>query len=104
MDINYRHINSNKLPREILAIENKLRNLNKSLRIILEEELRNGNLVFDVNMDFPEKGSLQVSMQRPFYKVYEIDNVEKYEDVDPHYSGVEYSCGKPVHAIICPVK
>lgn len=104
MDIDYRHINSNKLPQEILAIENNLQNFNGSLRCILEDELQNGNLILDVNVDFPEKGSLQVLMLKPFYKAYSFAAVEKNVHGSPHNRGVEYSSTKSLNSIICPFR
>ena len=103
MDIDYRHINSNKLPREILAIENHLQSFNGSLRCILEDELQNGNLILDVNVDYPEKGSLQVLMLKPFHKPYSFVDLEKNEHASPHNRGVEYSSAKSLNSIVCSV-
>lgn len=103
MQIDYRYINSNKLPREILIIESLLKGFKGPLRKILESELEHGNLIFDVIEDFPTSGSLQVSMQEPFYKSYSIEGVEKAQCSDPHYSNVEYHFGEPLNILVGPL-
>lgn len=106
MDIDYRYINSNKLPKEILQIENLLKNLLKNLsggiKDILESELRAGNIIYDVIENYPEGGWLQISLEKSFIKNYSIEGIGKHIHNDPHNSCIEYSSSKNLVLIISP--
>ncbi|MCM8526588.1 MAG: hypothetical protein NE327_08740 [Lentisphaeraceae bacterium] len=102
MDIDYRYINSNKLPKEILQIENLLKNLSGGIKDILESELRAGNIIYDVIENCPEEDWLQISLEKAFVKNYSIEGIEKHIHNDPHNSCIEYSSSKNLVSIISP--
>lgn len=103
MEITYRHISSNKLPKDIMKSLDLLEVLNDDLRTVLESELELGNLISDVYSGFPDKDSIRVSLNNPFHKKYSLNSLSYYEEKDPHHNSAEYSSGFPVNFISAPL-
>mgnify|MGYP000601290555 CR=1 FL=1 len=102
MEITYKHINSNKLPNEIIKSIDLMEALNAELRNVLESELQSGNSISDVFTGFPDKDSVRVALSKPFHKKYPSKNLSYCEETDPHYNSAGYSTGSPVNSITAP--
>ena len=83
--------------REIIQCMNDLR---PELQAILDLELKAGNHVFEASRDWPDQGSVFVTLSQPFHRKYEVTHPLQFnEPNDPHYWKADYSCGKPVHIL-----
>jgi len=102
MDIDYRHFHSNKTYKEISASLALFHKLNSSLKEIVFEELKLGNVILDISEGYPKPGSIFVSLSNGFMKKHSVEGVDYKELTDPHYWKEEYSCGEPLHLISCP--
>jgi len=72
------------------------------LQVILDMELRAGNLVFQASRNWPDPGSVFITLKKPFHQSYPVKDPVKYsEPKDSHYWEADYSCGKPVHVLAC---
>lgn len=102
MEITYKHITSNKLPKELMKALDALHGFNADLRLVLESELQSGNFISDVLTDFPDQDSVRVVLNQPFHKKYSSKTLSYCEEKDPHYSSAEYSTGSPIHSVSGP--
>jgi hypothetical protein len=85
--------------REIVECMNDLR---PELQEILDQELKAGNRVLEALRDWPDPGSVFITLRQPFHKKYDVQDPVLYsEPNDPHYWKADYSCGKPVHVLAC---
>lgn len=85
--------------RNIVECMNHLR---PELREILDLELKAGNLVSQASRDWPDPGSVFVTLLQPFREHYKVgDRVRYHEPNDPHYWKADYSCGNPIHVLAC---
>ena len=85
--------------RKIVECMNDLR---PELQAILDLELKAGNRVFEASRDWPDPGSVFVTLNQPFHKKYDVKDPVRYnEPNDPHYWKADYSCGKPLHTLAC---
>lgn len=76
--------------------------LNESLSVLLHNELRCGNKIAEVAIDWPNTGSVFVLLERRFVGLYEHDTFQYLEVNDPHYWFAEYhSNHKPLHSVCC---
>jgi hypothetical protein len=83
-----------------LEIVRCLMALDPLLKEILDSELNDGNHVQDAFMDWPDRGSVFVTLTDAFHMEYETGDSVKYtEPADPHYWTADYSCGNPVHVL-----
>jgi len=79
-----------------------MNDLHPELQEILDLELKAGNLVLEASRDWPEPGSVFITLRQPFHQKYEVrDPVQYDEPNDPHYWQADYSCGKPRHILAC---
>ena len=79
-----------------------MNDLRPELQAILDLELKAGNLVFQASRDWPDPGSVFITLKQPFHQSYPAKDPVKYsEPNDPHYWKADYSCGKPVHVLAC---
>ena len=83
--------------REILDCMN---DLHPELKKILDRELESGNRVQDASRDWPENGSIFITLRDPFHGVYSSISKAGYsEPGDPHYWTADYSFGTPLHVV-----
>ncbi len=81
--------------------EGHIENFSKSLKSILEEELKMGNEFFETSKGWPEENSIMIILKKPFLNTYELDHVN-YKDVnDPHYWKAEYFDILSKHVLAC---
>jgi hypothetical protein len=86
-----------KVRQEIVECMNNLR---PELQAILDLELKAGNLVFQASRNWPDPGSIFITLRQPFHQNYEVKDPVRYcEPNDPHYWKADYACGKPVHVL-----
>lgn len=86
----------------ILDILECLQDLHPELQSILDGELDAGNRVIDASRDWPEEGSVFVTMAEPFRVRHQVPDSVRYDEPgDPHYWKADYSCGDPVHVLAC---
>lgn len=79
-----------------------LHHLPPALQFILDAELKAGNKVMDVMSDYPDPGSICVTMQHRFKRRYKTGGVQFNLTNDPHYWYADYSTTEmPRHLIIC---
>ena len=84
---------------EILGCMN---DLHPPLRALLDAELEAGNHVIDGSRDWPDPGSILITLEVPFHGEYSTaGGVVHNTDVDPHYWHADYTCGRPVHILAC---
>jgi hypothetical protein len=102
MEYNLKHVSSIggiEKRQEFLACMN---DLNTELKGILDSELKTGNQVLEASRDWPDPGSVFITLSQPFHEKYDTAETIKYsEPNDPHYWKADYSCGKPVHVLAC---
>ena len=85
--------------REMVKCMNDLR---PELQEILDLELEAGNRVLDTSRDWPDPGSVFITLKLPFHRKYEVKDPVRYDEPnDPHYWQADYSCGKPCHVLAC---
>ena len=90
------------IKRGIKEILKYLNLLNPALKSIVDAELLKGNFVTGANIDYPQKGSINVTMSKPFTNEYENTKVKFTLCDDPHYWYADYSTyTKPEHILIC---
>jgi len=92
----------------IWALENKreiiecMNDLWPELQTILDAELKAGNQVLEASRDWPDAGSVFITLIKRFQKNSAVNESVQYnEENDPHYWHADYSCGKPVHTLAC---
>ena len=79
-----------------------MNDLRPELKAILDLELKAGNRVFQGSRDWPDPGSVFITLRQPFHQKYKVQKPVQYnEPNDPHYWKADYSCGKPVHVLAC---
>jgi len=79
-----------------------MNHLRPELQEILDLELEAGNRVSQASRDWPDTGSIIITLLLPFHDNYKVtDQVRYHEPNDPHYWEADYSCGKPVHVLAC---
>ena len=86
--------------RETLALLNT--RLHPALQKILAAEIASGNRVVDVGIDWPDAGSVHVTLHNHFDNRH--TNAEAVFSLcdDPHYWHADYSTtAKPTHLLIC---
>ncbi|OPL19272.1 MAG: hypothetical protein AVO35_11885 [Candidatus Aegiribacteria sp. MLS_C] len=77
-----------------------MRDLHPELRKLLDAELEAGNRVTDASRDWPDEGSIFLTMSGPFRTGYDRAGPLRYnEPGDPHYWTADYSCGDPLHIV-----
>lgn len=79
-----------------------LNQLHPALQNIVDAELAKGNFVYGAGVDYPEPGSIQVSMSRHFDDDYDsLETPFSYLN-DPHSWHADYqTLDHPVHLLIC---
>lgn len=83
--------------REILDC---MKELHPELRKLLDLELEAGNRVTDASRDWPDEGSIFITLSGPFQRIYDTDGKVAFnEPNDPHYWTADYSCGMPAHIL-----
>jgi hypothetical protein len=79
-----------------------LNDLRPELQKILDLELKVGNRVLDASRDWPDPGSVFITLREPFHRRYDVKDPVRYnEPNDPHYWQADYSCGNPCHVLAC---
>jgi len=76
--------------------------LHPALQTIVAAEVASGNHVVDVGIDWPDPGSVHVTLRNHFDSRHA--NAEAVFSLcnDPHYWHADYSTtGKPTHLLIC---
>jgi hypothetical protein len=80
----------------------QLHQLPPALQNILDEELKAGNKVEDVASDYPDAGSLCVTLSQRFKRSYKTGNLQYTLTNDPHYWYADYcTTSQPRHMVIC---
>jgi hypothetical protein len=97
--VGFRTQDINKHIKEIL---NYLNLLDPDLKTIVDAELLKGNFVTGTGIDYPQKGSINVTLSQHFTDEYESSKVKFSLCNDPHYWYADYSTHtKPEHILIC---
>lgn len=87
---------------EILKMVDYAPLLDQALSVLLHNELRCGNKIRQVAMDWPETGSVFVVLDRRFVGRYQHETFEYVETNDPHYWFAEYNTKhRPLHSVCC---
>ena len=75
--------------------------LNSQMKKILDNELALGNRISDAHCDYPELGSIHVTLAEKFKGNYKEQNVKYTKGNDPHYWFEDYtSLNQPRHMIL----
>ncbi len=83
-------------------ILNHLNQLDPLLKVIVDAELKRGNRVSSAGNDYPNAGSINVTMSLRFTDQYASSEVIFSLCNDPHYWYADYSTlGNPQHLLIC---
>ena len=86
--------------RETLAILNT--RLHPALQQIVAAEVASGNRVVDVGIDWPDAGSVHVTLHNRFDNRHANAEAAFSLCDDPHYWHADYSTtAKPTHLLIC---
>ncbi|RIX76303.1 hypothetical protein [Acidovorax cavernicola] len=86
--------------REALAVLNN--RLHPALQKIVAAEVASGNRVVDVGIDWPDAGSVHVTLHRHFTDRHASEDAAFSLCDDPHYWHADYSTAeKPRHLLIC---
>ena len=86
--------------REALALLNT--RLNPALQKIVAAEVASGNRVSDTGVDWPDPGSVHVTLRDHFGSGHANAEATFSLCNDPHYGHADYSTsGKPRHLLIC---
>lgn len=89
----------NKHIKEILKYLNLL---DPDLKTIVDAELLKGNFVTGAGIDYPQKGSINVTLSQHFTYEYESSKVKFSLCNDPRYWYADYcTYKKPEHILIC---
>jgi len=99
MGIGLQHFENLELPGKNIRSLDLLGALHPEIRAILEEELNRGNKIFAVTQDYPEQGSISVSLRYPFKQAYNKPGLTFFQGETPHDIGQSYTVGKPAHQI-----
>lgn len=76
--------------------------INPIMQTILDHELKLGNRISDASCDYPDQGSIHVTLAKSFLGKYKIENVIYHKGNDPHYWSEDYmSETEPRHLILC---
>ena len=79
-----------------------MNDLRPELQAILDLEIKAGNCVCQASRDWPDPGSVLLTLKKPFHQNYKLKDPVKYsEPNDPHYWKADYSCGRPAHILAC---
>jgi len=85
------------------AIAACVRDLRPELKAILDQEIERGNLVQEAGRGWPDDGSVFIQVRERFCARYQMAAGVEFRTLnDPHWWEQEYSCGKPVHLLVCP--
>lgn len=80
----------------------QLHQLTPALQNILDEELKAGNKVDDVANDYPDPGSICVTLSQRFKRSYKTGSLQYTLTNDPHYWYADYcTTSQPRHMVIC---
>ena len=101
MQLERTHFNSTLLPRQITRYIKMLEELNSELSSILAAELNAGNRIVNVTTDWPDDGSIVVSLLLPFHGKYEKEGVTFEANEDPHYWKQGYASEGPKQLVVC---
>jgi|GEM_PF-1850742 len=86
-------------------IESALEALNQllpALQTVLDAELKAGNKVADVGRNYPDEGSICVTLTKRFKNKYKTNDLVYSLSNDPHYWYADYcTVGTPKHLLIC---
>lgn len=75
--------------------------LNSEMKKILDNELALGNTIADASSDYPDQGSIHVTLAEKFKGKYSIQGVKYHKGNDPHYWFEDYcSTIEPRHMIL----
>jgi hypothetical protein len=97
--IGFGHDDQAKMRQEIL---NYLNQLDPKLKSIVNLELNAGNRVYGASKDYPDKGSINVTMSQRFTNQYESAQVKFSLVNDPHSWYADYgTINQPRHLLIC---
>ncbi len=90
------------LPERKLSYLELAERLDPRLTPILSDELAAGNHIWEATKDFPSRGSLCVSLSRPFKKAHTLPNGVIYtEEDDPHFNVASYATKGPISHVLC---
>lgn len=88
--------------RDFLRMQSLLADLVIPLRNIVAAELQRGNTIADVGKDYPDNGSVHVTMRDRFDDRYASKDALFSLCDDPHYWHADYSSvTHPRHLLIC---
>jgi hypothetical protein len=108
MKLSIEHINpsAGSLPSQKIGYLELAERLDPKLMRFLMKELSMGNSIYEVREDYPEKGSICVSLSNPFTEAHTLPEGVRYvEDSDPHYNEAMYLTDSlSPHALTAPVK
>lgn len=75
--------------------------LHPTMKIILDQELKLGNRISDAYKDYPDEGSIHVTISEKFKGQYQLEGVKFTQGNDPHYWSEDYMMqATPRHLIL----
>lgn len=75
--------------------------LHPTMKVILDQELKLGNRISDASDDYPDKGSINVTISKKFKGQYQLQGVQYTQTNDPYYWFEDYMMQtKPRHLIL----
>jgi hypothetical protein len=77
-----------------------LANFSKKLSTILASEIKLGNKIDSIGIDYPIKGAVWVMLEKPFLQTYSITNVAYQKVNDIHYWFEEYEDKSLQHLLL----
>lgn len=97
-----KHSSPEKKQQEIDKALEALNQLPAVLQQVLDGELKAGNKVADVSRNYPDQGSVSVTMTKRFKNKYTANGLVYSLCDDPHYWYADYSTiGMPRYLLIC---
>jgi hypothetical protein len=87
---------------EWLALQSIAAELAAPIKAIVAAELKRGNIIVDVGKDYPDKGSVHITLRDRFDGRYESEDAVFLVCDDPHYWHANYVTKTiPRHLLIC---
>ncbi len=88
--------------KDVLRMRSLIADLAAPLKDIVVAELRRGNKIADAGRDYPDNGSVHVTMRDRFDGKYASKDAVFSLCDDPHYWHADYSTvTSPSHMVIC---
>ncbi len=71
------------------------------LKVILNAELKSGNKVIETSKGWPNNDTIIIFLQKPFFNIYQDENIDYNHINDIHYWKAEYIDKLTNHILAC---